>query len=204
MPQIGTYKRVKPRVRVLRGFNPQEPFTLSQGAPVASGVTILSGQVISLAWNAAASQYEWVLGVPAAAVGATPYISLNDSIDYDVVEAGKLPGLSSAGQFEIQTPHFKSADANGFVVDAPVTYDGETGNIKLWVAPVEGVAGAPIIGFVTRHNGPVTLSSVGSGSPATGGNNGVDSSALSPIQVVTFTTNLQTHVGIQVDADHGS
>ena len=191
MPQIGTYKRVKPRVRVLRGFNPQEPFTLSQGAPVASGVTILSGQVISLAWNAAASQYEWVLGVPAAAVGATPYISLNDSIDYDVVEAGKLPGLSSAGQFEIQTPHFKSADANGFVVDAPVTYDGATGNIKLWKS-ADGVAGVPVMGFVTRNHGPATLSSVGDGSPATGGNNGVDSSALSPITVVTFTTNYQT------------
>lgn len=202
MPQIGTYKRVKPRVRVLRGFNPQEPFTLSQGAPVASGVSIKSGQVISLDWNSSANQYEWVLGV--ATLGATPYIALNDSIDYDVVEAGKLPGLSCAGQFEIATPYFKAADAAGFVNDAPVTYDGETGDIKLWVAPVEGVAGAPIIGFVTRHNGPVTLSSVGSGSPATGGNNGVDSSALSPIQVVTFTTNLQTHVGIQVDADHGS
>ena len=197
MPQIGTYKRVKPRVRVLRGFNPQEPFTLSQGAPVAADVTIKSGQVISLDWNAAASQYEWVLGVPSANVGATPYIALNDSADYDVVEADKLPGLSCAGQFEIATPFYKAADAAGFVNDAPVTYDGETGDIKLWLE-ADGTAGAPIIGFVTRNNGPVTLSSVGEGSPLTGGNNGVDSSATSPIQVVTFTTNLQTHASAVV------
>ncbi|MEI6278728.1 MAG: hypothetical protein WCQ16_05005 [Verrucomicrobiae bacterium] len=153
--------------------------------------------MISLDWNSALSQYEWVLGVPAANVGATPYIALNDSADYDVVEADKLPGLSCAGQFEIATPFYKAADSAGFVNDAPVTYDGETGDIKLWLE-ADGTAGAPIIGFVTRNNGPVTLSSVGEGSPLTGGNNGVDSSATAPITVVTFTTNLQTHASAVV------
>ena len=197
MPQYGTIKRVKPRVVVLRGFNPQEPFQLSQAAPVASGVTILSGQVISLAWNSTLSQYEWVLGV--ATTGATPYIALNDSADYDVVEAGKLPGLSSAGKFEIRTPFYKAADAANFVVDAPVTYDGVTGDIKLWVQNTTA-AGQAIIGFVTRNHGVETLSSVGAGSPAIGGNNGVDSSATSPITTVTFTTNYQVKVGVNQTA----
>ena len=194
MPQYGTIKRTLPRIGVLRGFNPQEPFQLSQAAPVASGVTIKSGQVISLAWNGTLSQYEWVLGV--ATTGATPYFALNDSTDYDVVEAGKLPGLSSAGKFEIRTPYYKAADASGFVVDAPITFDGVTGNIKLWTLPgTTAAAGAAIIGFVSRNHGVETLSSVGAGSPAIGGNNGVDSSAVSPITTVTFTTNYQVKVG---------
>ena len=191
MPRYGTIKRTKPRVVVLRGFNPQEPFQLSQAAPVASGVTILSGQVISLAWNSSLSQYEWVLGV--ATTGATPYIALNDSADYDVVEAGKLPGLSSAGKFEIRTPFYKTADAANFNVDVPVTFDGTTGNIKVW--SFNAGAEAAIIGFVSRNHGVETLSSVGAGSPAIGGNNGVDSSAVSPITTVTFTTNYQVKVG---------
>ena len=181
MPQFGTIKRVKPRVRVLRGYNPQEPHTLSQAAPAslkdaAAGavnplVGIKSGQVISL--NYVNSEYVWELG---CAAGRTPYIALNDAFDEDVIEAGNMPGLSCAGQFEIQTPYFKSADADNFVVDAPVTYDGVTGNIK--------VAGAtdPVIGFVTRNHGKVSLGQ------SANGNDGTNSSATD-LDVVVFTTS---------------
>ena len=52
MPTFGTVKRQYPRVEVLRGYNPNETQQLSQAYPVADGVTILSGQIISKNWNA--------------------------------------------------------------------------------------------------------------------------------------------------------
>lgn len=59
MPQFGTIKRAKSRVRVLRGYNPNEPFTRTASFPVHQtlGVTdvLLSGQVIYALWNASPS-----------------------------------------------------------------------------------------------------------------------------------------------------
>lgn len=173
MPRFGTVKRQYPRVEVLRGFNPNEPFTLTQAYPVADGVTILSGQVISKSWNAALGQYEWVLGWTAG----IPFIAYNDDQDADVLEAGKLPGLSSAGQFEIQTAFWKDADEANLVVDAPVGPDGTTGNIK--VVALED--GTPIMGHVTRNHGVLDLGPTGSG------NNGKNSNAVN-LKVVSFQT----------------
>lgn len=173
MPQFGTVKRQYPRVEVLRGFNPNEPFTLTQAYPVADGVTILSGQVISKSWNAALGQYEWVLGWTAG----VPFIAYNDDQDKDVLEAGTLPGLSSAGQFEIQTAFWKAADEALFVVDTPVCPDGVTGNIKVATAN----DGVPVLGYVTRNHGPLDLGPTGSG------NNGHNSNAVH-LEVVSFQT----------------
>ncbi len=146
MPTYGTIKRSYPRVVVLRGYDPNEPRTLTQAFPVKDGVVIKSGQTISLAWSATNSRYEWVLGATAP---ATPYIALEDSTDEDVIEAGKLPALSCAGQFEIQTAYYKSGDT--YNVDTPLTYDGTTGNLKA------ATTGDPVVGFVTRIHGPVSL-----------------------------------------------
>lgn len=166
MPQYGTVKRVKPRLVVLRGFDPNEPRTLTQAAPVASGVTILSGQVISLDWNSVLDQYEWVLG---GVSGQVPYIALQDSVDPDVVESGTLVGLSCLGQFELQTAYFAAEET--YNVDVPLTYDGVTGDVK----PTTFGSGEPILGVVTRNHGTVNLA-------------GKDSSATS-LDVVVFTTN---------------
>jgi hypothetical protein len=167
MPTFGTVQRTKPRVVVLRGYDPQEPTTNTASHPVKPAVTIKSGQVISLEWVPARSRYEWVLGCSGNAIA---HIALQDSSDYDVIEAGKLTGLSCLGQFVIQTPHYKEADAALFVQDTPVTYDGLTGDIK--VTALE--SGEPIIGFVSRVHGPQDLT-------------GVDSTAPSP-KVVIFDT----------------
>jgi len=194
MPQFGTIKRVKPRVRVLRGFNPQEPFTLSQAAPVSSLLAggaanadgIKSGQVISLVWVSANHQYEWALGCVA---GLTPYIAYEDSTDADVIEAGKLTGLSCAGQFEIATPYFT---AGTYKVDVKVTFDAATGNIKVWPANTVA-AGEPVIGFVSRNFG--TAATLDSREDGIINLAGVNSSATS-LDVVTFTTAHQGLVGI--------
>jgi len=176
MPTFGTVKRQYPRVEVLRGYNPNETQQLSQAYPVTDGVTILSGQVISKNWNAGRGQYEWVLGWTAG----IPFIAINDSADADIVEAGKLPALSSVGEYEIQTPFYKIADAANLTVDVPVGPDGVTGNIKV-VALKDGV---PIIGYVTRNQGPKDLGPTGAG------NNGSNSNAVvTNLKVVSFQTS---------------
>ena len=167
MPTFGTIKRSKPRVVVLRGYNPQEPHTLTQAFPVADGVVIKSGQVVSATWSDPNQRFEWVLGGQAAKI---PYIALEDSTDEDVIEAGKLPALSCAGQFEIQTPYFKAGGA--YNNDTPLTYDGVTGDLKV-------AAGAdPIVGTVTRIHGPISLK-------------GKDSSAVN-LDVIIFTTGFKS------------
>lgn len=178
MPRFGTQKRQYPRVEVLRGFNPNEPFTLTQAYPVKDGVNILSGQVISLANDPDGDGLDkWILGW----VSGIPYIAYNDwnvttGKDEDVLEAGKLPGLSSTGQFEIQTAFF-SGDEAGFVPGAPVGPDAVSGDIKVTTVK----SGVPIMGYVTRNRGAKNLGPTGSG------NNGVNSSAEN-LDVVSFET----------------
>lgn len=188
MPRFGTVKRQYPRVEVLRGYNPNEPFTLSAAYPVADGVTILSGMVCSLQYNVDADGLtKWVKGWAAG----IPYIAINDwnpdtQKDEDVFEAGKLPALSCAGQYEIQTPFW--ADSSNaiqtgggaeFVEDAPVGPASTSGALK--VVALE--SGIPIMGYVTRQRGPKNLGPTGAG------NNGVNSSAeVAKLLVVSFQT----------------
>jgi hypothetical protein len=166
MPRYGTIMRQYPRLEVLRGFNPNEPHTFTQAYPVQANVVILSGQVVSAVWNAGTSIYEWQLGWTA---GLIPFTALNDSGDADVVEAGNLVALSSAGQFELQTAFWKAGDT--FNVDTPVGPDGVTGNIK---AATLG-DGNPIMGYITRNHGPLSLV-------------GINSNAVN-LSVVSYQTN---------------
>jgi len=179
MPQHGYIKRTKPRVEVLRGYNPNEPHTLTQSHPVKADEVVRSGMVISLEWVSANSRYEWVVG---GQDNKMAYIALQDydqsstgglgafGYDPDVIEAGKLTGLSCAGQFEIQTAYVKSGQT--WTMDAPVTYDGTTGNIKIATASSDQV-----IGRVTRPSGQSGLQDL----------TGTNSSA-STLDVITFTT----------------
>jgi hypothetical protein len=106
-----------------------------------------------------------------------PFIALNDSSDRDVLEAGNLVALSCAGKFEIQTPFITGlnglAGALGTVtLDTPLVPDGTSGNLTPWVT---GTA-APVVGYVTRNNGPLSLV-------------GVNSNVINT-NVVSFATNL--------------
>jgi len=176
MPQFGQVYRTNPRVTVLRGYDPNEPTTLTQHAPVQEGITIESGQVISLSWNAVKGVDEWVLG---CAPGVLPYIALQDynemigstgiGRDEDVIEAGKLTGLSCAGDFEIETAHFDSEGT--YNVDTPLTFDGVTGDVTVGTLGVD-----TILGFVTRNHGVKNLDRI---------NSGVDNK-----DVISFQTNL--------------
>jgi len=173
---IGIQLRAYPRVRVLRGWNPNEPQTLTQSLPVASGVTILSGQAISPKWNSVTSQNEWVLGLDAGAT--TLYVAIKDSADLDVVSAGTLPALSCAGKFEIQTPFYKTGDS--FNEGVFVTADGVTGDFKAVAATTTT---DNIYGVVTRIHGVTDLGPQGLNEVS-----GVEVDGSGNIYVLTFST----------------
>jgi hypothetical protein len=140
-------------VEVLRGWDPNEPSTFTQTVRAAD--TILSGQLISLLGGAA---------------GRIPYIAVQDSSDEDVVECGKLTGLSCAGKFEIETAHYKTGETYG--VDTLLTWDGTTGNVK------PAAATNDIVGIVTRNRTTKSL-------------NDINSNVPSGTTVISFFTNYQ-------------
>lgn len=136
----GHYKRAKRRVNVLRGFDGSDPTTFTHNAPVADGVTIYSGQVVSLDSNG-----EWVLG---ATKGKVPYIALSDSVDTDVSSSGLLPALSCAGKFEIETAWYASGVYTDNTVIVAAT-GGDAGKIAAQATPSTS-ASTDILGIATR------------------------------------------------------
>jgi hypothetical protein len=171
----GPYLRTKPRVQVLSGYDPMNPTGLKQTAPVKSGVDILSGQAVVLEWNSGLSQYEWVLATRANVLGTlasgaparTVYIAWQDSTDGDVVDGG-LTGLSSSGDYEIQTAFFDAptGDAN-YNADAVLTVSDTTpGNLSPnFPATVASGAALPIVGRITDLRGSLQLAQVGTVAP---------------------------------------
>lgn len=135
---IGTQKRSKPRLAVLRGWDINNPSNIAPRAVSAEDQgTILSGHVISKNGDG-----EWIKGVDATEP-ATIAFAIQDDVDFDVVGSGVITGLSVLGKYEIQTPFFKSDDT--YTPGLPVTYDGTTGNIKITTLE----SGAPILGYVS-------------------------------------------------------
>lgn len=122
-------ERLKPRLEVLRGYNPEAPQEFRTAYPVASGVTVKSGQLVAPKYNSDIDDYEWVL--PGTDTGHVDqyYWANNDSNDFDVIEAGKLPALSCAGQFELQTAYYTT---DNYAPGALIGVDtAEPGNIKV-------------------------------------------------------------------------
>lgn len=207
MPRSGLVNtRLKPRVTVLRGFDPNAPMTLTQSLPAYTGVSsstgIYSGQLISSAWDSAKNQHCWVLGLTGSV--NTPYIALQDIADQDVSEAGRLTGLSCLGKFEIQTAYYTGST---IAVGSLVVPSATLGSI----AP-SSATGQVILGSITRapsgdgmtpsnlgvgrgaQYAPITISpsyTGGSGSPTGPGAvfyPGIDSSSVAPALVITFAT----------------
>ena len=169
MPQYGIIQRTTPIMRVLRGWGPMEPHALTKSYPVASGVTIVSGQLIHPAWVSGNNRYEWNLG--AAAAGAGPsYFAQDDSTKEDVIEAGVLVGLSCSGDYELQTAFYTTG--NTYNDGTPLT--GDTGGNLGTVVPTTVGSGSPIVGYVSGCHGPISLV-------------GIDSSATN-LNVIQLTT----------------
>jgi hypothetical protein len=210
MPRSGLVNtRLRPRVTVLRGFDPNAPMTLTQSLPAFTGVSsstgIYSGQLISSAWDSAKNQHCWVLGLTGGASANTPYIALQDIVDADVSEAGRLTGLSCLGKFEIQTAWYTggaTASVGALVVPsatlgsiAPATATGQFILGSITRAPSGDGMTPTILPFGRGAQfAPITISpsyTGGSGSPTGPGAvfyPGIDSSSVPPALVITFAT----------------
>ena len=181
MPTFGTIQRQKPRLEVIRGYDPNEPTTFTAAVPVTAGETIISGQLISQVYNNVEDRYEWALGVYFDSditnefdIGDVDpqtdnnklnqvFVALQDSTDEDVLSAGNLVGLSCAGQFELESAFFAPTVSNSaqiYNVDVPITPCGNDqgltaadGTLKGFFRPTTYKSGEPIIGIVTRNRG---------------------------------------------------
>ena len=196
MPTFGHLKRDYPIMEILRGWNPNEPFTRTAAYPVASGVTIYSGMLIYPAWNNTNNRLEWsIADKDVAGIHNLPiYIAQDDSSKEDVIEAGNLVGLSCAGQFEVQTCWFTTGQAYNEGVYLTIGDDGKVTPVTL--ADQNGATAGTttavpsnvvIVGQVTRAPG-----SSGDAAPydvTTQSNVGINSSAVAT-NVITFNTML--------------
>ena len=131
-------QRLKPKLNVLRGWNPDTSSEFRTSLPVALGVTIMSGQLVQPKWNATAETYEWVLGGTAGAE-AQYFWADEDSAEGDVLESGKLPALSCSGQFVLETAYFTPDAPNVYNRGKFVTVDAAVpGNVKMATAATLG------------------------------------------------------------------
>jgi hypothetical protein len=151
MPTFGYIKRTYPILEVIRGWNPNEPFTRTATYPVKEDELILSGMLITPVWVGANSRLEWTIadkdtaGIDTAAI----YLAQDDWFKEDVIESGNLVGLSCAGQFEVESAFFTTGVA--YVEGAFLTV-GDDGKVTLASA---GDATEVIVGQVTRAPGNV-------------------------------------------------
>lgn len=147
----GTEQRTKPRLIVLRGWDPHNPAMRHVSAPVASGATIKSGQLIGLRNNASVKEFDLSL----AAAGDVAFFAMQDSDDFDVVASGVLTGLNSADQCEIQTPYYSAT----FVLGDNVTYDVA---VPGSVIKASGNAAGALCGKVSVIGGTVDIKPINS------------------------------------------
>jgi len=165
---IGYTQRAKRRVHVLKGFDPSESNMIDKAAPVASGETIKSGQLVAL--NASG---EWELATATNGgthAGQIIYVAIADSSDTDVSASGLLPALSCAGSYEIETGYFSEDPTEGAALSC------NAGSLVLADA-----AGDYIIGYAT--SGVEDLGRT-SGLP-------VKDNTASNVEVVSFVTSHQ-------------
>lgn len=107
---IGPYKRLFPRIRVRRGWDPQNPMTRSEAHPVLTDTVtgmpavIWSGMVMTLS----ADNKFWVPGLPDAQAATATFFAIaqDDSNNEDVLASNRLPGLDCSGQYTLDTALF--------------------------------------------------------------------------------------------------
>jgi hypothetical protein len=149
--------RAKPRVTVLRGFDPLKPSKRSLHLPAKAAELIKSGMLISAVWNSVSAAYEFLKGAGAVSANLVPFIALQDDTDENVIAAGKLTGLSCLDGYTIRTAYYQTGVT--YAVGQQLTYavagdNGQAGfptNALGYVKPWS--AGEPVIGVVSRASG---------------------------------------------------
>lgn len=135
--RIGFNQRLKPRLVILKGYDPQSSKLKQALRPVATGVTIMSGMLVVAKKNSA-GVYEHVLPGTAGAVGV-PAFALDDGADFNVAQS-RLAALPVDGDYVVQTPYYT---AGTYTVGVEVAMDtANPGNIKV------AAAGDTVIGKV--------------------------------------------------------
>jgi hypothetical protein len=103
----GFYQRTLPRISVKRGFQGNEPQSITMSLPAKAGENILSGMLIVPAVNGTTGTLEWVKSASNVDTKNTvPYFAFSDDTDTDVVSSNRLLGLSCLGEFELTTGYF--------------------------------------------------------------------------------------------------
>jgi hypothetical protein len=135
-------------MHVLRGFDGCEPSNYTKEAAIhpdnaATGVNpIVSGDVVSIQGGV------WVRGL---VDGVIPYLALSDAKSTDVIGTGKLPALSCAGKFEIETARYNTALT--YVEDTDEVrghLNGQAGEGTVTNAVAGATIGNDIIGYVSK------------------------------------------------------
>lgn len=168
MPTFGYIKRTYPILEVLRGWNPNEPFTRTAAYPVKDANAILSGMLITPVWVSANNRMEWTIadkdtaGIHQAAL----YLAQDDYSKEDVIEAGNLVGLSCSGQFEVESAFFTAGSTynegtfltvgDDGKVDAITAQDGTKVIVgQVTRAPGNGSAASTLKSLVGTNSGVV-------------------------------------------------
>lgn len=142
MPQFGTVKRQKPRIRIYRGYDPMNPTKLSRTAPVKAGVVIQSGQAIALEFNATLARYEWALWT--AALGRA-FVAYGESTDPDVRDAERLKALDPRDAYDFHTAYFDAEPASALAYNEGINVGPSTVVPGNWTT-IAPTTGALIIG----------------------------------------------------------
>lgn len=131
---LGTYKREYPRGYVMRGWDPQNPSTLTSALPVAVDADtakpyeVQPGMIISTTTDGKS----WQLGGTGSLIAVA-----QDGVErWDVMAADSLVGLLCSGKFRFATPFFarfaKDSSATSgagtaavYTAGTPLTYCGD-------------------------------------------------------------------------------
>ena len=176
VPAYGIVQSAKPHMKMLRGWNPLNPGLNRNKSLPTNGLTIASGQVISV--NIVSSAEVWQIGVSAST--QIPFFAYQDSDDFDVVASGGLTGVSTQDQNELQTAFFKAspvtvAYANGVRLKA----DGTTGDVTTALT-----SDRQTLGYLSRGTGPVDIAA---------SNPGVTPDGSGQVLVLTIATDFQSN-----------
>ena len=118
---FGYYQAPFPKGQVLRGWDPQNPTKQTTALPVnkdgSKPELIYSGQIIS-----SGNTGEWTKGVPTGATKFALAFAQDSSHDFNVINAGRLVGLSLTDSYTFATPFFRRNDGDAYTVGTRLTW----------------------------------------------------------------------------------
>ena len=177
VPAYGIVQSATPHMKMLRGWNPLNPGLNRNKSLPTNGLTIASGQVISV--NIVSSAEVWQIGVSAST--QIPFFAYQDSDDFDVVASGGLTGVSTQDQNELQTAFFNPspttvAYSNGVRLKADAVTPG--------LVTTALTTDRQTLGYLSRGTGPVDIAA---------SNPGVTPDGSGQVLVLTIATDFQSN-----------